>query len=114
MSGPVRLQLSRRRGFNLQALSRATNGLEAVVVTRRSKRWGNPYYVGLFRDYGREDAVRDFQKWINGDHGARVWAGPPPTVEEIRAGLGGKNLACACAIDGGPCHADMYLRMANP
>jgi hypothetical protein len=41
---PVRLQLSRKKGFNLQALSRATNGLEAVRVARPS-RWGNPWRV---------------------------------------------------------------------
>lgn len=42
---PVRLQLSRRKGFDLQALSRATNGLGAVNVARPSK-WGNPFVVG--------------------------------------------------------------------
>ena len=76
MTQPVRLQLSRRKGFNLQALSRETNGLEAVVVTRASKKWGNPYYIGLFRGYGRADAVRDFKKWIDGDRGARDWSCP--------------------------------------
>jgi hypothetical protein len=39
---PVRLQLSRKRGFDLQALSQATNGLPAVNVARPS-RWGNPF-----------------------------------------------------------------------
>lgn len=29
MIAPVRLRLSRRKGFDLQALSRATNGIEA-------------------------------------------------------------------------------------
>lgn len=110
---PVRLQLSRAKGFNLQQVSHATNGLAAVVVTRRSKRWGNPYYVGLFRDYGRADAVSDFKKWLSGDHGARVWAGPPPTSDEIMATLRGKNLACTCPLDGAPCHADVLLEMAN-
>jgi hypothetical protein len=110
---PVRLQLKRTKGFNLQGVSRETNGLDAVVVTRRSKRWGNPYYVGLFRDYGRADAVADFKKWLAGDHGTRVWAGPPPSEEEIRASLRGKNLACTCPLDGGPCHADVLLEIAN-
>lgn len=40
MTRPVRLQLSRRKGFNLQALSRATNGLPAVKVARPTK-FGN-------------------------------------------------------------------------
>ena len=44
MTAPVRLQLSRAKGFNLQAASRAVNGRAAVVVARPS-RWGNPYRV---------------------------------------------------------------------
>jgi hypothetical protein len=39
---PVRLRLSRARGFDLQALSRAVNDRPAVVVARPS-RWGNPF-----------------------------------------------------------------------
>ena len=39
---PVRLQLSRRKGFDLQALSLAANGLQAVNVARPTK-WGNPF-----------------------------------------------------------------------
>lgn len=38
---PVRLQLSRRAGFDLQELSRSTNGLPAVNVARPSK-WETP------------------------------------------------------------------------
>lgn len=45
MTRPVRLQLSRKKGFDLQALSMATNGLPAVNVARPSM-WGNPYHVG--------------------------------------------------------------------
>jgi len=42
---PVRLQLSRKKGFSLQALSLATNGLPPVNVARPSK-FGNPFIVG--------------------------------------------------------------------
>lgn len=42
---PVRLQLSRAKGSNLQAASIATNGLPAVNVARPSK-WGNPFVAG--------------------------------------------------------------------
>lgn len=42
MSEPIRLQLSRRKGFDLQAASRAANGLEAVRVARPSV-FGNPF-----------------------------------------------------------------------
>jgi hypothetical protein len=41
-TAPVRLQLSRHKGFNLQEHSRAINGLEAVNVARPGK-WGNPF-----------------------------------------------------------------------
>lgn len=51
MAQPVRLQLSRRAGFNLQALSQATNGLPALKVTRPG-RYGNPYRVeGVHRGH---------------------------------------------------------------
>jgi hypothetical protein len=42
MTKPVRLRLSRRRGFDLQAHSLEVNGLEAVNVARPTK-WGNPF-----------------------------------------------------------------------
>jgi hypothetical protein len=41
MTQPVRLQLSRRAGFDLQSLSHDANSLPAVVVARPTK-WGNP------------------------------------------------------------------------
>ncbi len=37
MIRPIRLQLSRQKGFNLQEISRAANGLEAVNVARPSR-----------------------------------------------------------------------------
>lgn len=42
---PVRLQLSRAKGFNLQSHSRAVNGLDAVKVARPTI-WGNPFVIG--------------------------------------------------------------------
>lgn len=103
MSKPVRLQLSRRKGFNLQELSRATNGLEAVKVDR-STNFGNPYarkaigqvsnelLVGLFRDLMRSSEP-SFAK---------------SNVRQLR----GFNLACWCK-PGDPCHADVLLEIAN-
>jgi len=44
MESPVRLRLSRRKGFNLQALSKWTNGRDVVSVVRPG-RWGNPFRV---------------------------------------------------------------------
>jgi len=74
---PVRLQLSRKRGFNLQRLSMETNGLEAVNVARPGK-FGNPFdfrkseFCWLALSYGcRADragrqaaSVLAFEEWI--------------------------------------------------
>ena len=38
---------------------------------------------------------------------------PYPSLDEIRAALGGRDLACWCPLDK-PCHADVLLRLANP
>ena len=43
---PQRIQLSRKKGFNLQSVSMALNGLPAVKCTRPGK-WGNPFKVSL-------------------------------------------------------------------
>lgn len=44
--------------------------------------------------------------------GPRFIIGPPPTLDDIREKLRGKNLACFCKI-GEPCHADVLLELAN-
>lgn len=83
-----------------------------TVSVCRPGRWGNPYYVGLFKDYDAAHAVADFKRWLAGDIGAKVWAGKPPRAEEIKNELAGKNLACWCSI-GSPCHADVLFEIAN-
>jgi hypothetical protein len=93
-SEPVRLRLSRKAGFNLQSLSRKTNGLDAVNVSRPS-RWGNPYKV---QELGRAKAMALFERY------AILRLDPAP--------LRGKNLACWCAPDE-RCHADILLKLAN-
>lgn len=44
MTKPVRIQLSRKKGFNLQEYSKSINGLEAIKCDRSSK-WGNPFNI---------------------------------------------------------------------
>jgi hypothetical protein len=44
MSRPIRLRLSRAKGFDLQEASRAANGLDAVSVARPGPH-GNPFVV---------------------------------------------------------------------
>ena len=120
---PVRLQLSRTKGFNLQRDSQDTNGLPAVNVARPS-RYGNPVtkqdfldLQEMFAEFGlepiegtwQEHAVRCFDAWIGGDIEEM---GAPPTADEIRRDLQGKNLACWCK-PGDPCHANVLLFIAN-
>lgn len=112
---PSRIVLSRRAGFDLQAISQSLNGLPAQSVARPGK-WGNPFTIadveeelGLGKDEAQAEAVRRYGRWVSGDiQGPR----PPPGLDEIRASLGGKNLACWCRA-GSPCHVDTLLRLAN-
>lgn len=84
---------------------------------------------------GRQEAsVRAFRMWIDPPYGRQtlsfeeqpklavadkemnlgppVKAGAAPSRAEIRAALGGKDLACFCPLDM-PCHADVLLELAN-
>lgn len=127
MTNPVRLQLSRKKGFNLQALSLATNGLAAVNVARPSK-WGNPFIVHSDRGpSGKpwpmtpEVAVATFRRMLEKEGAwfpiplpwpkGKIPACEPTTIADVRRHLAGKNLACWCAES--PCHADVLLKLAN-
>lgn len=115
---PVRLRLSRARGFDLQALSRATNGLPAINCARPS-RWGNRWRARLSaigwicedmrsrevfnaptEAYAIDLAVAHHRAWIT------------PQANVVRDQLRGKNLACFCSLDE-RCHADTLLEIAN-
>ena len=127
MVKPVRLQLSRAKGFNLQALSLATNGLPAVKVCRPSI-FGNPFTVAEAADVfdcrtesAHIHAVDWFLEWISAapdDFGfteCAHWEGMLDQQRAIHARLGelcGKNLACFCKADFA-CHADVLLELAN-
>lgn len=121
MTKPVRLQLSRKLGFNLQELSLATNGLPAVNVARPTK-FGNPFTIALAieaeyakdADDARPFVVNCFRGWVRGSDS--WWQGQESdkarsrltsSIDELR----GKNLACFCPP--GPCHADVLLELAN-
>ncbi len=127
---PVRLQLSRKKGFNLQAWSREVNGLPAVKVDRAT-RWGNPFRFNhpgspLQERMPPELSVVSFRLMLEKEGG--WFAAPLPwpkgkipaaftTVAEVREQLRGKNLACWCKLplDGKPdvCHASYLLELAN-
>lgn len=112
---PVRIVLSRRAGFDLQATSQAINGLPAQLVARPGK-WGNPFTIadmaaelGVDKDKAQAEAIARYRLWIKGDLRIEHF---PPSHESIRAELAGKNLACWCR-QGSPCHADTLLELAN-
>ena len=112
------MQLSRHKGFNLQAASEALNGLPAKPVTRPGK-WGNPFSIadvaeryGLDADAAQEKAVALCAQWLRGTLDPKLSPGPPPSRDEIRAGLKGHNLACWCR-PGAPCHSEILLDLAN-
>lgn len=138
MGKPIRLKLSRQKGFNLQELSLATNGLPAINVARPSV-FSNPFPIGkpsgyLFKDDGdpkpmidslsREQAVKFYSELAHGfispemhpwGHEwhiklvAKVGGAP---FWWMRSHLRGKNLACWCALDQ-PCHADVLLLLCE-
>lgn len=139
MTKPVRLQLSRKRGFNLQELSLATNGLPAISVARPG-RWGNPFIVGQpsgceFQDGGDptpmiaaltlEQCIDFYRSMVGGCLSPEMhpWGHRWMATYKKRAGkwshpaedlrrFRGFNLACFCAHDAA-CHADVLLSLAE-
>ncbi len=99
---PIRVQLSRKKGWRMPA--------NTVKVCRPGK-WGNPWRVGdwsatLGRVLDQAGAVERF----TAEHeqgGCRAWLNPQ-AVKELK----GKNLACWCKLTD-PCHADVLIRLAN-
>lgn len=110
---PERMQLRRTKGWRKPENS--------VVVARPSK-WGNPYRIDDYREDWpdctdeelRSMAVSDFRGLVEGRWDHLENPAPPsyPSVDEIRAQLAGRNLACWCPL-GTPCHADVLLEVAN-
>lgn len=114
---PVRITLSRRKGFRLQETSRAINGLPAVKVDRAT-RYGNPFVVG--RDGTTEECLKLYSTMLAGYLCLTSTPGidaqkkaRSAVIAALNSGtLKGKNLACWCRKDK-PCHADMLLKVAN-
>lgn len=118
MARPMRMQVSRKAGFDLQEASRAINGLPAKLVTRPGP-WGNPFSIddvartyGLDKPAAQAKAVAMAGEWLRGTLDPKLSPGMPPTRESIRRALGGHNLACWCR-PGTPCHADVLIELAN-
>lgn len=84
----------------------------AVCVDRTTK-WGNPFKIGAYYNgqlLTREMAIAQFRDWLlYSDQGIKLAAEARRPVEN--GGLRGADLVCWCAPD--PCHADVYLEIAN-
>lgn len=129
MTKPIRLQLSRRKGFDLQSTSLATNGLPAVNVARPTK-WGNPHHalrtwfhggypvlgIPAFDAVTAADAdaegVRVAVAMYRHDWSLAMVAPNYGVARQSLEELRGKNLACWCRPNS-PCHADVLLELAN-
>ena len=114
---PVRLRLSRAKGFDLQAWSREVNDLSAVNCARPS-RHGNRHKVGDGCDAA--EAVRRFRADIEAALAHPL--GGLALSAALRRDLASKNLACLCNLcakhaatgkpldescpDCAPCHVD--------
>lgn len=117
---PKRIQMSRKHPWR-------TEHPDAVIVDRRTK-WGNPLPGGL-KVLTSTQVVDGYRDLVMGrtvtvdalDYEITIRAidvhTPVPTVDEIRAELAGKNLACWCPLPkpGEPdiCHASVLLEIAN-
>lgn len=107
---PVRLQLSRRAGFNLQKLSIATNGRPAVNCARPGP-YGNPFVVGVDTPTAERACIHFRAELLA--HGRLVGPRRHLTLAQVKEALRGKNLACFCPLDAPHCHVDILLEAVN-
>lgn len=126
---PSRLQLSRRKGSDLQAQSRRLNNLRAVNCSRPSL-FGNPLTLRNAIEAGyltrastpaecHTFLAQAFEDWLLRNTRRDWWQGPEASARRtailnaLDAGqLLNANLACFCAPDL-RCHTDTLLRLAN-
>jgi len=119
---PARIKLSRARGFDLQAASRALNGLPARSCARPGL-LGNPFgwqTPQLDAHTGRRYAVEDHRKWL--ESGKIPGGTPRAQIEPLRERrdlvllllpqIRAHNLGCWCGLDQ-LCHVDTLLEQAN-
>lgn len=135
---PKRIQLSRAKGWrmpeNTVKVTRPGRWGNPFNLRSSEHCWTALHHGFRADPAGRQAAsVAMFRAWIHqgraveADCGLaaetpngviRVASSPviaapvPPSLDEIREHLAGKNLACWCALDQ-PCHADVLLELAN-
>ena len=134
MNKPVRIQLNRIKGFNLQEHSKTLNGLDAIVVSRPSK-FGNPFkdiddmvyvdaihkrkildrwvfYAMITDSVNSVSMFRDMFYNINSHQvDDSIYQRFRYMRDRIRD-LENKNLACFCPLNT-KCHADILLNFIN-
>jgi len=119
---PRRIQRKRTPGWRMPA---------GAIYVGRPSRWANPFRLEVPNNHpnaigrARRVSVLLFVEWLRGLH---PLYGQPPTVAEIQAALGGRDLACWCRLcerhrdglplgercpDCDPCHVDPLLALAN-
>lgn len=92
---PQRIQLRRFSGWRMP---------ENTVIVSRPSKWGNRHRIGGILGHTASTAVEAYRHELENG----FWI----SVDEVRRGLRGKNLACWCPA-GAPCHADVLLEVAN-
>lgn len=109
MTAPTRIRLSRAKGWRIP---------ENAVNVARPGKLGNPFIVG--KDGTREQCAALYLRLAQGFIGFGDRVPPEDQVKAFRAlhralpALKGQHIACWCALDGGACHGDVILKLANP
>lgn len=114
MTKPIRIQRKRTKGYDMQADSRAINGLECVYVGRGTP-YGNPFKVGdtvIVKSEAGEDYVE-----VTNEIAVLLFRHRMKNIVEQLGrsafnALVGRNVACFCSLDE-PCHGDVLLEVAN-
>jgi hypothetical protein len=115
LTKPLRLTLSRAKGFNLQQHSLAQNGLPAVNIARPGP-LGNPFIIG--EDGTRAECLHLFKMMVGGDVAITTRASVESQrlaishIAENLKSLRNRNLACWCP-QGAACHGDVLLELFN-
>lgn len=116
MITPLRMQLSRAKGFNLQAASIALNGLPAVNCSRPGP-WGNPFIVGQAGT--RAHCIYLFELLLDGFYAISPERAPLAAQRALVVHaadhwktLKHRNLACWCPVSAA-CHCDVLLARFN-
>lgn len=119
MSAPKRIQLRRTKGWRKP---------EGTIVVARPSKWGNPYRIEKRDGTHPWVVMSSFKDHILGAHETKAEAAAQAVevyelqtgvmgvyeldLNDVRATLGGRDLACWCPLDQ-PCHADWLLTIAN-